>query len=392
MTSPHGDLRTKPQIRPVSTARTLQLQLGNPRSLHPHEAARRSLRIAVIAPPWLPVPPPGYGGTEAVVDVLCRGLVAAGHRVLLCASADSTCPVEVFSSCGESQGTQSMQPSVELAHAIDAYQAAVRWQADVVHDHTIIGPLVARLFPHLLVLTTNHGPFDGDLKRIYSWFSEEVPIVTISHDQAGHAQNIDVARVIHHGIDVDRFPVGDGRGGYALFLGRITPEKGVVAAIRVARAAGMPLRIAAKMREPSERHYFTTTVEPLLGGDVEYVGEVTHDEKVDLLGDAVCLLNPIQWSEPFGLVMIEALACGTPVVATPVGSVREIVEDGVTGYLARHPEGLVRGITQAPGLSRSACRAHVERSFSAERMVADHLRLYRDLLQRRVAAAGGSRG
>jgi glycosyltransferase involved in cell wall biosynthesis len=285
-----------------------------------------------------------------------------------------------------------MQSAVELAHVIEAYQAAVRWQPDVVHDHTVIGPLLAERFPHLPVVTTNHGPFDGDLKRCYLWLSEQIALVTISHDQANHAQDIEVARVIHHGIDVDRFPAGDGRGGYVLFLGRMTPEKGVVTAIRVARAAGMPLRIAAKMREPAERRYFAEMVEPLLGGDVDYVGEVTHEDKLGLLGDAVCLLNPIEWSEPFGLVMIEALACGTPVVATPVGSVPEIVEDGVTGYLARRPEGLVRGIRQAPGLSRSVCRAHVERSFSAERMVADHLRLYRDVLQRRTAAAGAGRG
>jgi glycosyltransferase involved in cell wall biosynthesis len=327
-----------------------------------------------------------------MVDVLCRGLLAAGHQVLLCASADSTCPVEVFRSCGDAKGTQSMHSAVELAHVIEAYQAAVRWQPDVVHDHTVIGPLLAERFPHLPVVTTNHGPFDGDLKRLYLWLSAQIAIVTISHDQASHAQDIEVARVIHHGIDVDRFPAGDGRGGYVLFLGRMTPEKGVATAIRVARAAEMPLRIAAKMREPAERRYFAETVEPLLGGDVDYVGEVTHEDKLGLLGDAVCLLNPIEWSEPFGLVMIEALACGTPVVATPVGSVPEIVDDGVTGYLARRPEGLVRGITQAHGLSRSVCRAHVERSFSAERMVADHLRLYRDVLQRRMAAAGGGRG
>jgi glycosyltransferase involved in cell wall biosynthesis len=368
----------------------VEVQLRRPLFAYPPESAWRPLRIAIVAPPWLPVPPLGYGGTEAMIDVLCRGLTAAGHHVLLCASGDSNCPVEVFATLQTAGGTQFMQPSVELGHAIKAYRAALAWQADIVHDHTLIGPLVAERFPHLPVVTTNHGPFDGDLNNLYSLVSSRIPTVAISHDQASRSVGVTIARVIHHGIDLDRFPLGTGQGGYALFLGRITPEKGVLTAINVARALGVPLRLAAKMREPSERRYFTEKVQPLLGGDIEYVGEVDLAEKLELLGDALCLLNPIEWSEPFGLVMIEALATGTPVVAKPVGSAPEIVEEGVSGFLSARPAGLVRGVARSSRLRRADCRGRVESVFTAERMVAEHLCLYREVLQRRpVPAVGG---
>jgi glycosyltransferase involved in cell wall biosynthesis len=334
------------------------------------------MRIAVVAPPWLPVPPIGYGGTEAVLDGLCRGLAQDGHDVLLCTTDDSTCPVERWAGLPRSLGVEAMSAARELRHVVTAYDAIADWGADVVHDHTVAGPFYADQVPGLSVVTTNHGPFDAELGPIYGALAGRVPIIAISRHQAATSGRIPIAAVIHHAVDPAQFPVGTGGGGYALFLGRMTPTKGVDEAIRLARAAGVPLQIAAKMREPDERAFFERVVAPRLGPDVEYVGEVGGAEKLGLLGEARCLLNPIAWPEPFGMVMVEALACGTPVIATPAGAAPEIVEDGVTGYLRVEEPDLVAALDAAGGLDRAACRRSVERRFALPRLAREHLGLY----------------
>jgi glycosyltransferase involved in cell wall biosynthesis len=334
------------------------------------------MRIAVIAPPWLSVPPTGYGGIETVLDTLCRGLRTAGHDVLLYATGDSTCPVERAWTFETAVGTDRISPAAELRHVIDAYRAVRDWGADVVHDHTLTGPFYAQQHTELTVVTTNHGPFDADLAPLYGALAGRVPILAISRHQATLAGDVPIASVIHHGLDLDRFPVGDGGGGYALFLGRMTPDKGVHSAIHVARAAGIPLRIAAKMCEPAEHDYFNARVKPLLGGDIEYIGEVGGDQKLHLIGGARCLLNSIAWPEPFGMVMIEALACGTPVIGTPCGAAPELIDDGVTGFLRRDQLGLVAAIDHVDDLDRAACRAVAEARFSMARMASDHTGIY----------------
>lgn len=336
------------------------------------------MRIGLIAPPWLPVPPPAYGGTEAVIDRLARGLVAAGHEVRLVTVGESTCPVP--SVWRYETAVEPMENSVlELAHVISAYDLLE--DVDVVHDHTVLGPLVAlqrRRRPP--VATTIHSPFTRDTRTIQRLTAGRIPLVCISRSQRESAPEIPVAAVIHHGIDVESFPTGDGAGGYLLFLGRMSPDKGVHQAVAIARAAGLPLRIAAKMREEPERQYFAEQVEPLLGGDVEYVGEADEPERLRLLQGALALLNPIQWPEPFGLVMIEALATGTPVVGTPFGAAPEIVDHGRTGFLGTTEEELVAALAEVGSLDRAACRESARRRFSTERMVADHAELYRRLL------------
>ena len=349
------------------------------------------MRIAVIAPPWLPVPPPAYGGTELVLDGLCRGLAAAGHEVLLCATGDSTCPVDKYWTFDRHLGVEHARPAAELQHVVDAYDAAVAWGADVVHDHTITGLAWSLQHRDLPVVTTNHGPFDGELAALYRRFGDHVPVVAISHHQASTAGDVPVAAVIHHGVDVAATRRGPGAGGYALFLGRMSPDKGVDTAIEVARRAGVPLRIAAKMREPAERAFFESEVAPRLGRDVEYVGEVGGADKAALLGDAVCLLNPIRWPEPFGMVMIEAMAAGTPVVGTPSGAAPEIVDDGTTGYLRTTVDGLADAVVDAARLDRQACRRRVEERFSLARMAADHLDLYREVVDGRAVAGEDDR-
>ena len=332
------------------------------------------MRIAIVAPPWLPVPPPAYGGTENVLDTLARGLIAAGHEVLLCTTGDSTCPVEKTYVFEKAVGVGSGNSVDEIRHVAHAYSHLQ--DEDVVQDHTLVGPLYSAAFPGLPVVTTNHGPFNSDLIDLYRTVSGRVPVIAISHHQASTAQDVSVAAVIHHGVDLAEYPVGRGGGGYALFLGRMHPGKAPHVAARIARDAGFPLKIAAKMREPEERAYFEAMVRPLLGGEVTYVDEVDRRAKIELLSGAECLLNPIAWPEPFGMVMIEALACGTPVLTTRFGAAPEIVEDGVVGFLRPDEAGLVDALGRIHEIDRAACRRRVEQRFSMEHMVAKHIDVY----------------
>lgn len=332
------------------------------------------MRIAIVAPPWLPVPPPAYGGTENVLDTLARGLRSIGHEVLLCAPGDSTCPVPLAAFYERALGMGPATSLDEIRHVIHAYSQAEGF--DVVHDHTLVGPLQSASFPALPVVTTNHGPFGADLIDLYRSVSRRMPVIAISEHHAASAVGVRIAAVIHHGVELAQFPMGAGGGGYALFLGRMHPGKAPHVAALVARTAGMPLRIAAKMREPAEQAYFDTAVRPLLGTDVEYVGEVDRAAKMELLAGANCLLNPIAWPEPFGMVMLEALACGTPVLATPAGSAPEIVVDGEVGFLRSTQGGLVAALERIGDIDRAACRRHVQRHFSSEKMVASHVALY----------------
>ena len=315
-----------------------------------------------------------------VIDVLARGLVAAGHQVLLAAPAGSTCAVPQIDGLPTSAPERMGLTVVEIPYALSAY-AALRG-VEVIHDHTVAGPLSVRPPRGTPVVTTNHGPFNADLNPIYGEMSRQgVAIVAISRHQRSTARNVKIAAVIHHGIDIGSVPVGDGAGGYACALGRMTPAKGIREAILVAREAGVPLRIAAKMREPLERQYFDESVRPLLGGDVEYLGELNAEEKYRLLGGAFALLNPIQWPEPFGLVMIEALACGTPVIATSCGSAPEIIDDSETGFVRTELSALAAAVHRAGELDRNRCREKAVSSYSTERMVAEHIQLYCRLLQ-----------
>jgi glycosyltransferase involved in cell wall biosynthesis len=345
------------------------------------------MRVGLIAPPWLPVPPPAYGGTEGVIDTLARGLTRAGHEVELASVGESTCPVPKTFVYEHARSEQLGDMVVELRHLLDAYRAFRH--VDIVHDHTVAGPVLAATAGDRRVVTTNHGPFTPDALALYQAIGDRVPIVAISRHQASTAPGVRIARVIHHGLDVGAYPLGDGRGGYLAFLGRMSATKGVENAIKVARRAGMPLLIAAKMREPGEREYYDAVVAPLVDRDVRYVGELGMSEKLELLGGASALLNPIDWDEPYGLCMIEALACGTPVLATPRGAVPEIVDDGSTGFIRPDLGSLAAAVADVPGLDRRACRAAVRERFSAERLVADHLAFYEDVIAGRSGRVVG---
>jgi glycosyltransferase involved in cell wall biosynthesis len=341
--------------------------------------------IAIIAPPWVPVPAPAYGGTEVVLDTLARGLKAAGHEVLLVCHPDSQCPVLRTSVIPAEDTLRMGRASIELEHAIGAYEL-VRG-ADVVHDHTLAGPLYSDRFPNLPVVATNHALFSRTMNAIYGAVVPRVGLVAISQSHAS-STHLPVDAVVYHGIEVDSFPEGAGDGGYVAVLGRMAADKGIHRAIAVARSAGMRLKIAAKMREPHERVYFEEFVQPHLGDDVIYLGEVDADGKRELLASATALLNPIGWREPFGMVMLESLACGTPVVGCPQGAAPEIVEHGVTGFLGDTDAELLAGLLSLNQIDRATCRKQARDRFSVEKMVAGYIQVF----EQRIRRGGGTFG
>ncbi len=349
------------------------------------------MRVGLIAPPWAAIPPVGYGGTEAVIDQLARGIQSAGHDVVLFTVAESTCPVPRRHLLAVAEGMRIGACVPELQHVLAAYDAMT--DVDIIHDHTMAGPVLASIpgFTGIPVVTTNHGPFNNELNDLYRRVGDAVPVIAISADQASRSSGVTIAKVIHHGVDLDAFPMGAGDGGYLLFLGRMAPEKGAHRAIRIARASGKRLLIAAKMREESERRYFEAEIEPLLGPDISYVGEVHGDHKLELLGGAEALINPIRWPEPFGMVMIEALATGTPVVSFAEGAAPEIVISGTTGFLGATEHALIEAIAAIGEIDRKACRARVRDHFSTAHMAQNHLDLYRSVLARASTSTHQSR-
>lgn len=332
------------------------------------------MRIGIIAPPWLTVPPAGYGGTEAVVDLLARGLADLGHEVLLAAAEGSSCPVGLVPGSHPPDARHLGRNQDELRHVINAY-GQLRG-VDLIHDHTLSGPLLGLAPAGVPVVSTAHNRMDALTLPIYAQIAARASLLAISAHQAGTAEGVDISRVIHHGIDASRIPVGTGTGGYACFLGRMHPNKGLLTAIKVARRAGVPLRIAAKMASAGEHDYYQNVIRPELGAGIEYLGELQAGDKYRLLGDAFALLNPIQWSEPFGMVMIEAMATGTPVLSTHRGAAPEIVRDGVTGFLRDKTKALAAALPDCATLDRAACRKSTETQFSAGRMVLEHVDLY----------------
>jgi glycosyltransferase involved in cell wall biosynthesis len=231
-------------------------------------------------------------------------------------------------------------------------------------------------YPRLPVVATNHMPFTRAMTAIFGAAVPPVALVAISHSHAASTE-LPIAAVVHHGVDLAEFQLGSGDGGYVAVLSRMAPEKGVHRAVAIAKAAGVQLRIAAKMREPREQQYFDDYIRPHLGDDIIYVGELDAGGKRALLAGASALLNPIEWSEPFGMAMVEAMACGTPVVGCPRGAAPEIVEHGMTGFLGDTDEEMIAGLKSLDRIDRNACRRRVADLFSVERMVDGYLQVYR---------------
>ena len=345
------------------------------------------MRIGLIAPPWIPVPPVAYGGTEAVVDYLARGLVAQGHDVQLFTVGESTCPVPRDFLHGRTAVPMG-DSGQEAAHVLAAYESLA--DVDIIHDHTVLGPLLAlRAIPQTPpVVVTHHSVFSPVNVRIFTEIARSADVVAISHAQARTAGSVPVTAVVHHGIDLDVYTEGPGGGDYLLFVGRMCADKGVHTALRVARASGHRLVMASKMREADERAYFEDEVRPLMGADDELLIEAPLEDRLALLHGATALVNPIAWPEPFGLVMAEALAAGTPVLAFPAGAAPEIVENGITGFLCRDEIDMGAAVGAAGQLDRAACRRSAERRFGMDRMAGDYARVYQQILDGRPRRAG----
>jgi glycosyltransferase involved in cell wall biosynthesis len=339
------------------------------------------MKIAQIAPPWLPIPPSGYGGVENVVAALTDGLVERGHDVTLFASGGSGTRARLRASHAEPLGTscQVEQPLRGLPPLLAAYAAIDEF--DVVHDHAFpFGPLLgSRRRRPSVVHTVHTAPSAPHAAPIYEFVHRRLPLVAVSGAQARSCPHLQFAATISNGIPVADFAPSDAKDDYLLFLGRMSPAKGVHLAVEAAAVLGRPLLIAAKMRNPEEIAYFESRVEPLLGPDAVFLGEVDRTQKMALLRRAACTLVPTRWEEPFGLVMTESLACGTPVVALRAAAAEEIVDHGVTGYLARDFDEFVRLIPRVSALDPAACRAAADDRFAAARMVEAYERLYLDL-------------
>ena len=335
------------------------------------------MRIAVIAPPWVPVPPPKYGGTEAVVSLLVDGLVRRGVDVTLFASGDSETTARLVYVHATARSVEIGQMASELEHVLACLERADEF--DLVHDHSGLLALSLASSVRTPVVHTAHGPMLGHSGVLYASavrFNPEASLISLTYAQRKAAPHLPWIANCPNAIDVERFPFRDGHDGYLAFLGRMSPEKGARAAVAIAREAGAELKIAAKCREPAERRYFAEHVEPYLGDGIEYVGELDHAEKGVLLRDARALLAPIDWEEPFGLVFAEAAACGTPVLATRRGSVPEVIVDGVTGVVRETPDELVSALPLVDRLDRVAIRRHAEEHFAPARMVDDYLGAY----------------
>ena len=340
------------------------------------------LRIAVLSPVWFPVPPSGYGGIEWIVALLADGLVDAGHEVTLFASGDSKTKAKLNYVYEEAPSQWIGRSHWELNHNLACYTNAAEF--DVINDHTGMSGLVMSGLIETAVVHTVHGPLDGEPGEMYEQLAGLLPnlhLISLSLNQRRPKPELPWLANCPNALDLSVYPCKPHTGDYLLFLGRMSADKGCHRAIAVAMDLELPLKIAGKRREPKEREYFEEFVEPHLGiHGIEYLGEVSHGTKVELLQDARATLFPIDWEEPFGLVMIESMACGTPVIATNRGAVPEVIEQGRSGIIVENYREMADALAAADALDPLECRRYVEERFSPERMVADYVTAYRDAM------------
>jgi glycosyltransferase involved in cell wall biosynthesis len=349
------------------------------------------MRIAQVSPLWESVPPKLYGGTERVVSYLTEELVRLGHAVTLFASGDSQTAAHLEAMCPQAlrlhQGILNRDAPIVL-QCEEAFGS--KRDFDIIHSHLdfLAFPVARRCASP--VLTTIHGRLDlPELVPVYRQFSEH-PLVSISDAQRTPIAWANWLGTVYHGLPRDLYRFQPAEGRYLAFLGRIAPEKCPDHAIRLAKATGIPLRIAAKV-DPADQDYFHAKIEPMLDDPlIEFIGEIGDAEKNDFLGEALALVCPYDWPEPFGLVFIEALACGTPVLAYRRGSVPEIVEHGHTGLISDNLQEMIASVDGIHALDRRRCREAFEERFTVQRMVRDYLSLYEKILDSRTERHGYS--
>jgi glycosyltransferase involved in cell wall biosynthesis len=342
--------------------------------------------VAVLAPPWFPVPPPGYGGIEQVVALLADGLAAVGHDVTLFASGDSAVKQARLASVFARAPTEHIGETYwDIRHVLGCLERAHEF--DLVNDHS--GMLAAAIGGALEtpLVHTVHGPVGGEPGRMYEQICALAPrlrLISISNSQRRPMPHLPWIASCPNAIDLAlyRLEPSRRRGDYLLFVGRMTADKGAHRAIAVAREVGAPLKLAGKCREAAEVEYFDRYVRPQLDSTVEYVGEVPHAAKIDLFQRARATLFPIDWEEPFGLVPAESMACGTPVVATNRGAVPEVVLDGTSGVIVDDHHEMARALERTDRLDPAAIRRYAEQRFAPARMVADYVGAFREALGR----------
>lgn len=337
------------------------------------------MRIAQLAPLIESVPPQGYGGTERIVSYLTDELLRQGHEVTVFASGDSSTAASLVSVCQDSlRSCEALTfPDAYLVQSLErAFRIASKF--DVFHSHVDFFGFPWARHCHIPVLTTLHGRLDlPEYRHLYALYKES-PLVSISHAQRSPLPHANWAATVHHGLPSNLYKFQQDAGEYLAFLGRLSKEKRPDHAIEVAKQTGMPLKIAAKI-DPAERDYFKDTIEPLLDHPlIEFIGEISDTEKQAFLANAHALIAPYDWPEPFGLVFIESLACGTPVLAYRRGSVPEIIDHGKTGFVCDRVDDMVDRVPYISRLSRSACRDSFETYFTSERMAKDYLHLYQE--------------
>ncbi|MCX4093126.1 glycosyltransferase family 4 protein [Nocardia sp. alder85J] len=347
----------------------------------------------MVVPPYFDVPPKAYGGVEAVVADLVDALVDRGHRVtLLGAGEPGTKATRFVSVWDHIQAERLGDPFPEVLHALKIRRALEEIAAcdriDIVHDHTFAGPLNALFYRDLGLPTvvTVHGPVDGDCYTYYSELRDDVAMVAISDRQQAIAPDLNWVGRVHNALRVDDWPFQPRKNDYALFLGRYNECKAPHLALQAAHEVGMPLVLAGKCSEPPEKAYFERVVRPLLTEDDVVFGMADATDKRKLLSEAKCLLFPVQWEEPFGMVMIEAMVCGTPVVALRGGAVSEVIVDGVTGRICDDPAELPAAIAEVQTYDPQACRDHVVANFGADTLGGGYEKCYRTVLRQRRAA------
>ncbi|QRG06534.1 glycosyltransferase family 4 protein [Xanthobacter dioxanivorans] len=356
------------------------------------------MRIAQIAPLIESVPPRRYGGTERIVSYLTEELVRAGHDVTLFASGDSLTSARLEPMCemGLRLAPGPVDPLIHHILMLEEVRARAD-EFDVIHVHLDLLHYPVLRDHCARCLTTLHGRLDlSAVHRLYSTFAD-FPLVSISDHQRRPMPAVNWAATVHHGLPANLLPFSPNPEGYLAFLGRISPEKRPDRAIEIAARAGLPLKIAAKV-DHADIAYWEEVIRPMVEATpgVEFIGEIDERQKADFLGNASALLFPIDWPEPFGLVMIEAMSCGTPVIAFSRGSVPEVLEEGVTGYLVSSVEEAVARVAQVGRLDRAAIRRIFEKRFSAERMARDYVAIYQRLaapaaLKSRLHMVNGSR-
>src|SRR5215210_8534514 len=335
-----------------------------------------ALRIAMVAPPFYEIPPDGYGGIEAVVALLVDGLVDRGHDVTLISAGEARTKARTITTFDEPQWPRLGRAEPELLHAARVAGLLEELEPEIAHDHTAAGPAFARdrRFP---MVVTSHGPATGEWGEYLAAAGPELCLVAISQAQVDLSPILPWRGVVHNSLDVSSIPWRSDKEDYVVWLGRLSPDKAAHLAIDIAREAGRRIVVAGKCTEPDETQYFEAEVKPRLGPDAEYVEELKVDEKYDLLAGAAAFVFPLQWEEPFGMVLVEAMACGTPVLSLRRGAVPEVVVDGQTGFVRHQADELVDALRHLDEIDPRVCRRHVEENFAPAKMVEAYEKVYR---------------